>query len=97
MATLLAVREALKLLVATRWASSHRLVIESDSSNVVKWMLNPLVAPWSMKRHMAHIEICKQQLLSCDFVFIPRERNDMTDALAKSGVFRQHDFVFIYE
>ena len=60
---LLAVWEALQLFVTTRWASSDRLVIESDSSNVVNWMLNLFGAPWSMKRHMAHIENFKQQLL----------------------------------
>ena len=96
MAELLTVREALKVFVASRWASSHRLVIESDSSNVVKWTLNPSGAPWFMKRHMTLIENYKQQLLSCEFVFIPREGNDMADALAKSGVFRQHDLVVLY-
>ena len=34
-AELLAVQEVLKLFVASRWASTHRLTIESDSSNVV--------------------------------------------------------------
>ena len=60
MAKLLAVREALKVFVASRWASSHRLIIESDSSNIVKWTLNPNGAPWFMKRHMAVIENYKQ-------------------------------------
>ena len=49
-----------------------------------------------MKRHMALIENYKQQVLSCDFVFIPREGNDMGDALAKSGVLRQHDLAIVY-
>ena len=93
----MAVRKALKVFASTRWASSHRLVIESDSSNVVKWMHNPNDAPWSMKRHMTHIEIYKNQLLSCDYVFIPREGNDMADVLAKSGVSRLHDLVVIYD
>ena len=73
-----------------------RLVIESDSSNVVNWSLNPGGAPWLMKRHMAHIENYKQQMLSCDFIFIPREGNDMADALAKSSVLGQHDLVVLY-
>ena len=97
LAELLVVREALKVFVAIRWASSHRLVIESDSNNIVKWMLNPSRVPWSMKRHMVHIEMCKQQLLSCDYVFIPREGNDVADALAKDGVSRLHDLVVVYD
>ena len=44
-AKLLAVKEALRLYAASRWASSHRLIIESDSSNVMNWMLNPLKVP----------------------------------------------------
>ena len=60
-------------------------------------MLNPLGAPWSMKMCMAHIQNFNQQLLRCDFVFILREGNDLADALAKSGVSRQHDSVILYE
>ena len=37
-AELLAVQEALKLFVATRWASTHRLIVESDFSNVINWV-----------------------------------------------------------
>ena len=71
--------------------------IESDSSNVVSWMLNPSGSPWVMKKFMAQMEYYKQQVLSCEFVFIPREGNDVADALAKSGVSRQHDLVILYE
>ena len=59
MAELLAVREALQLFVVTRWTPSHKLIIESDSSNVVKWLSNPSGAPWRMKRYMAHIVTLK--------------------------------------
>ena len=34
---LLAARKALTIYVASKWASSHRLIIKSDSKNVVKW------------------------------------------------------------
>ena len=97
MVELLAVREALKVFVASRWASSHKLIIESVSSNVVNWMLNPSESPWVMKRFVAQMEYLKQQLLGCDFVFTPREGNNMADALAKSGVARQNDLVVSYE
>ena len=97
MAELLAVCKALMVFVATRLASSHRLVIESDSRNVVNCMLNPSGSPWVMKRLMAQMEYYKQQLLSCDIVFILREGNNMADAMAKFGVSRQHDLVVFYE
>ncbi|XWS63730.1 hypothetical protein CRYUN_Cryun06bG0126500 [Craigia yunnanensis] len=35
-AELLAVREALRIFTASKWVSSHRLIIESDLNNVVK-------------------------------------------------------------
>ena len=97
LAELLAVCKALKVFAATRWASSFSLIIESDSSNVVNWMLNLSGTPWAMKRYMGQMEYFKQQLLSCIFVFIPREGNDMADALAKSGVSRQQDLLVLYE
>ena len=39
-AELLAVREALRIFTDSSWVSSHKLTIESDSSNVVNWVLN---------------------------------------------------------
>ena len=97
MAELLAVWEALRLFATSRWAPSHKLIIESDSSNVVKWMTNPSEASWRMKRHMGHIVTLKQELLCCEFVYIPREANEMADVLAKSGVTRQHDLVALFD
>ncbi|XWS75276.1 hypothetical protein CRYUN_Cryun01aG0072400 [Craigia yunnanensis] len=40
-AELLDVWEILQIFVTSKWATSYRLIIESDSSNVVKWVLNP--------------------------------------------------------
>ena len=59
-AELLAVQEALKLFVATRWASIHRLIVESDSCNVVNLVRNPHDIPWTMKKFMGHIENFKE-------------------------------------
>ena len=49
-AELLAVREALRIFVAFKRVSSHRVIIESDSSNVVKWVFYPQSTPWTMKK-----------------------------------------------
>ena len=97
LAELLAVQEALKIFASTRWASTHKLIVESDSSNVVKWVLNPHDTPWSLKRIMAHIENFKKQLVGWEIVFIPRDGNVMADALAKSGVSRLYNLVVLYE
>ena len=38
---LLAMREAMHIFVSSSWVHSYRLIIESDSSNVVNWIHNP--------------------------------------------------------
>ena len=90
-------QEALKLFVAFRWASTHRLTIESDSSNVVYWIRNPHGIPWTMKKIMGHIVNLTDQLLGWEIGFIPREGNVLADALAKSEVSRHHDLVVLYD
>ena len=40
-AKLLAIREAIHIFISSYWVHSHSLIIESDSSNVVKWIHNP--------------------------------------------------------
>ena len=96
-AELLVVREALSVFATSRWASSHRLIIECDSSNVVKWVTNPICSPWSVRKFISHIEIFKAQVLDCEIVHILRSGNAMADALAKFGVTRQADLVVSYE
>ena len=39
-AKLLAIKEAILIFIASCWVHSHNLIIESDSSNVVKWIHN---------------------------------------------------------
>ena len=40
-AELLAVKEALHIFISSSWVHYHKLIIESDSSNVVNWIHNP--------------------------------------------------------
>ncbi|XVE80966.1 hypothetical protein DITRI_Ditri15bG0024200 [Diplodiscus trichospermus] len=39
-AELMAIREAFILFISLPWCSTHKLIIESDSTNAVKWVLN---------------------------------------------------------
>ena len=95
-AELLAVREAMRLFISSCWATSHKLIIESDSSNVVKWIRNPQSVPWSMKRIISHIVVLKVQIKECDVMHILRECNDMADGLAKAGVSRSNNLMVYY-
>ena len=80
----------------SRWMRSHKLIIESDSSNTVKWIHNPQTVPWRMKKYISHIEVLKSQLKEWDTVYIPRDSNEMADALAKAGVFRRNELLVFY-
>ncbi|XVE67036.1 hypothetical protein DITRI_Ditri08aG0128000 [Diplodiscus trichospermus] len=58
----MAVREAFIIFLASPWAHSYKLIIESDSKNVVSWVLNPHSAPWRIRNIMVHIENLKTQI-----------------------------------
>ncbi|EOY21075.1 Uncharacterized protein TCM_012391 [Theobroma cacao] len=47
LAELLAIKEAFLLFAASPWLNFCLLIIESDSSNVVKWILKPEESLWS--------------------------------------------------
>ena len=96
-AELLAVREAMCIFVSLKWIHSHRMIIESDSSNVVRRILNPNSMPWKLKIFMSHIKALKLQLGSWQKVQIPRECNDVADALAKSDVFHRNILMVKYD
>ncbi|OMP02587.1 hypothetical protein CCACVL1_02751 [Corchorus capsularis] len=59
-AEVLAVREAFLIFSASSWANLNPVVIESDSSNTVKWVQNPSFAPWRFRQIMMKIETLKQ-------------------------------------
>ncbi|XWS10417.1 hypothetical protein CRYUN_Cryun39dG0075400 [Craigia yunnanensis] len=96
MAELLAVRKAMCLFISSCWAPSHKLIIESDSSNVVNWIHNPQSVPWLMKRIISHIVVLKVQIKECEVLHILRECNDMADGLSKAGVSRRNNLLVYY-
>ena len=96
-AELLAVREALRIFLSSKWVSSHRLIIENDSSNVVECVLYPQGTPWALKKIMSQIVAYKAMLIEWDIMHILREGNDIADGLAKSGVYIQSDLLVYYE
>ncbi|EOX99225.1 Uncharacterized protein TCM_007835 [Theobroma cacao] len=49
---LLALKEAFFIFMASKWAFSHYLLIESDSLITVKWSNCPSVTPWRLRKHI---------------------------------------------
>ncbi|XVF57150.1 hypothetical protein PTKIN_Ptkin06aG0180900 [Pterospermum kingtungense] len=96
MAEILDIREAFNVFAASQWVSSHELIIESESSNAVKWALNPGIAPWQVRHVILHIEVLKSKVPNWSIVQVLREGNAGTDKLAKDGVYRNEPFIKIY-
>ncbi|XVE67532.1 hypothetical protein DITRI_Ditri08aG0168500 [Diplodiscus trichospermus] len=72
------------------------LIVESDSSNVVKWLREPLTAPWKMRSIILQIENLKNMLIGWSVQHILREGNSLADSLAKTEVHRVTQLLVIY-
>ncbi|XVF81381.1 hypothetical protein PTKIN_Ptkin15bG0150400 [Pterospermum kingtungense] len=94
---LLAIREAFLLFTALQWSCSHNLVIESDSSNAVKWVNFPFVAPWAMRSFLNQIEALKSRVLNWRVVHVNREINFVVDTLAKEAALREDELIEFFK
>ncbi|XVF82522.1 hypothetical protein PTKIN_Ptkin16aG0056100 [Pterospermum kingtungense] len=80
---LLSVREGFLLFISSQWVVSHKLIIESDSINALKWVLNPTPVPWRIKHMISHIENLKLFVVMWSICHTLREANSVADNLAK--------------
>ncbi|XVF36408.1 hypothetical protein REPUB_Repub19eG0056100 [Reevesia pubescens] len=92
----LAIREAFLIYAASNWGKSHRLLVESDSVNAVKWVKDPESVPWRLKKFCAVIKYAKTEVLDWQIAHVPRECNEFADKLAKDGVARSSDLFVVY-
>ncbi|WRX25035.1 Ribonuclease H domain - like 10 [Theobroma cacao] len=86
LAELLAIKEAFLLFAASPWVNSYVLIIESDSSNAVRWILKPYDSPWKFCNIIRHIENLKSKVGSWKIQHFPRSGNNLVDKLAKDGI-----------
>lgn len=93
LAVVLAIREAFLLFSASRWRSTHIMVVESDSKNAVQWINEPKKAPWRMRKWIFHIEMLKRKMVQWEVQHVSREANQQADNLAKSGIGRVQDLL----
>ncbi|OMP09763.1 Peptidase M48 [Corchorus olitorius] len=63
-AEVLAIKEVVILYGASRWAQSHGLIVESDSSNAFKWVTNPESGPWEIRKWLSLILAVKENSLA---------------------------------
>ncbi|XVE50518.1 hypothetical protein DITRI_Ditri01bG0168600 [Diplodiscus trichospermus] len=92
---LTAIREALLIFISAPWIRYKSLIIESDSSVAVEWVRLPSHAPWRVRKSIVHIENLKKQVGIWSIVHTVRECNVDADVLAKEGLNRTEDFVWI--
>ncbi|XVE69060.1 hypothetical protein DITRI_Ditri09bG0119300 [Diplodiscus trichospermus] len=91
-----AVMEAFVLFSASCWVTSHKLALESDSANAVKWVKDPISAPWRFRHLLNQLENLKTSIPNWTITHILREANGDADCLAKAGAKRMEDHVMIF-
>ncbi|KAK9019400.1 hypothetical protein V6N11_053924 [Hibiscus sabdariffa] len=89
---LVAVKMVLNLFKETNMFGKARLVIESDSQIVLKWLQNFSTRPWKLWSLFEEIDRNLKEIPGTIFVFVPRARNSFADFLAKSGAKRNELF-----
>lgn len=78
-----AVKEALTIFLASRWKDEFCLIIESDSLNAVKWIVQPDTALWKMRQWLIQFEHIKENLIGWEIRHVLRKANQRADTLAK--------------
>ncbi|EOX94523.1 Uncharacterized protein TCM_004128 [Theobroma cacao] len=85
---LIMVKEATLFYVASRWNSSHSLLLECDFSNVVGWIKKPNNVPWKLRPFIMQTLKLLNNVLRWDIRHILRFANEAADSLAKEGCFK---------
>ncbi|XVE62164.1 hypothetical protein DITRI_Ditri06bG0096500 [Diplodiscus trichospermus] len=93
----LAMLEAFSLFLASLWGANHSLLIEIDSTNIVKWITEPSKVPWRLRRYVSRVEFLKTKCREWKIMHTYREGNDIADGLAKVGIIRSKDFLIVYK
>ncbi|KAE8716020.1 hypothetical protein F3Y22_tig00110156pilonHSYRG00217 [Hibiscus syriacus] len=84
-AELKAIKEGIAVFLSSHWAGKGRLVLESDCSTVVDWILRPFLTPSffrSLVGDIAALVSAKDILVR----WVPRSCNCEADKLAKEGI-----------
>ncbi|EOY13284.1 Uncharacterized protein TCM_031809 [Theobroma cacao] len=92
---LLALSKGFQVMATSKWANSHRVVFESDSSNLVSWVRSTHNIPWKHRRIIMKIEGLKVKLSMWNITKVPLYLYEMAVSLAKTGIRRQGDLMWI--
>ncbi|XVF60728.1 hypothetical protein PTKIN_Ptkin08bG0071300 [Pterospermum kingtungense] len=92
----MALCEAFFLFSSSCWNGPFKLVIESESTNAIKWVMSLGKAPWRFRSIIQQIKFLKTQV-SCWYIsHTCKEENSYTNRLAKDGVFRKDSLIQVF-
>ncbi|KAK6261310.1 hypothetical protein QUC31_007126 [Theobroma cacao] len=94
-AEFLTVWKGFQIATASRWANSHKIYFEGDSQNAVFWAINPHQVPWKLRGTAMKIKCLKPLIANWCARKIPLSANEVADSLAKSGIGRQTDLIWL--
>ncbi|EOY01182.1 Uncharacterized protein TCM_011123 [Theobroma cacao] len=78
---------ALQTFVASKWVVSHKVIVDNDFENFMKWIKDPCSVPWKlMPPIMLKVDFLKSQIKEINFNKIPRSANEIVNFLMKSGI-----------
>ncbi|EOY10280.1 Uncharacterized protein TCM_025650 [Theobroma cacao] len=95
-AEFLAIKEVFLIFAASRWVTTHGLIIESDSTTAIKWIKDPASAPWRLRNHVLHLLSLASKVNQWDIQHILRSGNSIADSLAKAEVERVDDLLIVH-
>lgn len=87
-----ATKHALHLFSFSPYATTNKLLIESDSKIALSWILHPSKRPWDKWMLFNDIDSLILQLKEVSFQHTLREGNSFADSLAKYGVDKKSMF-----
>ncbi|XP_048503205.1 uncharacterized protein LOC125498918 [Beta vulgaris subsp. vulgaris] len=84
---------AVKISLSSPLINSNHLIFESDSANAVKWCNERSGGPWNLNFMLNFIRSAIHSHLNAKIIHKGRGSNAVADALAKSGIRRENDFM----
>lgn len=92
-AEILAIHRALQITSTNSRFSESPIIVESDSSNAVKWCNNPEGGPWNLAFIINFIRDAMSKEPRVSIIHKGRGTNTVADSMAKKGLTRADEFI----
>lgn len=92
-AEVLAIHRAIRISLSMESTCNSHLIVESDSTNAVKWCNGESKGSWNLTFHINFIRNAMEEGQSIEIIYKGRESNMVADNLAKQGLTRRDEFI----